>query len=120
SFFQMPVTLQLKGSNGETELIVLEHTEKNQEFMVGVSLLDVQSIEVDPFADIITKDNKVSIQEGVALQSGEIEVFPNPTADTFQVVFPKDMEVLSMDLYDTKGKLIRKNINNPYHSSELS
>ena len=120
SFFQMPVTLQLKGSNGETELIFLEHTENDQEFMVGVSLLDVQSIEVDPFADIITKDNKVSIQEGVALQSGEIEVFPNPTADTFQVVFPKDMEVLSMDLYDTKGKLIRKNINNPYHSSELS
>lgn len=120
SFFQMPVTLQLKGSNGETELIVLEHTENDQEFMVDVSLLDVQSIEVDPFADIITKDNKVSIQEGVALQSGEIVVFPNPTADTFQVVFPKDMEVLSMDLYDTKGKLIRKNINNPYHSSELS
>ena len=120
SFFQMPVTLQLKRSNGETELIVLEHTENDQEFMVGVSLLDLQSIEVDPFADIITKDNKVSIQEGVALQSGEIVVFPNPTADTFQVVFPKDMEVLSMDLYDTKGKLIRKNINNPYHSSELS
>lgn len=120
SFFPMPVTLQLKASNGESELIVLEHTEKNQEFMVDVSLLDVQSIEVDPFADIITKDNKVSIQEGVALQSGEIVVFPNPTADTFQVVFPKDMEVLSIDLYDTKGKLIRKNINNPYHSSELS
>lgn len=120
SFFQMPVTLQLKASNGESELIVLEHTENDQEFMVDVSLLDVQSIEVDPFADIITKDNKVSIQEGVALQSGEIVVFPNPTADTFQVVFPKDMEVLSIDLYDTKGKLIRKNINNPYHSSELS
>lgn len=120
SFFQMPVTLQLKGSNGETELIVLEHTENNQEFMVDVSLLDVQSIEVDPFADIITKDSKISIQEGVALQSGEIVVFPNPTADAFQVVFPKNMEVLSMDLYDTKGKLIRKNINNPYHSSELS
>lgn len=120
SFFQMPVTLQLKGSNGETELIVLEHTENDQEFMVDVSLLDIQNIEVDPFADIITKDNKVSIQEGVALKSGEIVVFPNPTADAFQVVFPKKMEVLSMDLYDTKGKLIRKNINNPYQSSELS
>lgn len=120
SFFEMPVTLQLIASNGESELIVLEHTENSQEFIVDVSLADIHDIVFNPFSDIISKDNMVSIKEGEAMQSGEIVVFPNPSSDTFQVVFPKEIEVLTMDLYDANGKLISKGISNPYQSSHLA
>ena len=88
-FFEMPVTLQLTASNGDKENIVLNHTENQQEFIIDVSITDVQDIVVDPFADIITKEHTVTISESEALQLDELVVFPNPATDSFQVLFPK-------------------------------
>ncbi|HLV51128.1 MAG TPA: T9SS type A sorting domain-containing protein, partial [Flavobacterium sp.] len=119
-FFEMPVTLELKGSNNQTEIVVLEHSENHQEFIVDTHIESLEEIIVNPFFDIISKNHTVAIREGAALQAEGIVVFPNPTKTSFQVVFPKDMEVLSMNLYDVRGKLIARNISNPYNAERLS
>src|SRR5690606_22510271 len=38
SFFEMPVTLRLTGSNGQTENVVLQHTQNNQQFVVDTNV----------------------------------------------------------------------------------
>lgn len=119
-FFKMPVTLQLTGANDQSEIVVLEHTENHQEFIVDTHIEDLDEIIVNPFFDIISKDHTVNLQEGAALQSEEIVVFPNPATASFQVVVPEDMIVSSMRLYDVRGKLIARNISNPYDAGRLS
>lgn len=120
TFFEMPVTLELKGANDQTEIVVLEHSENHQEFIVDTHIESLEEIIVNPFYDIISKDSTVDIRDGAALQAEGIVVFPNPTNASFQIVVPKEMDVLSMDLYDTKGKLIARNISNPYDVTRLS
>ena len=119
SFFEMPVTIHLKGADGDFEQLVLQHSENNQEFIIDTEL-QIKEVLIDPYFDIIGKDHTVSLRKGMAFQEEEAVVFPNPVTDNFQVVLPKDTEILSMKLYDTSGKLIDEKVINPYDASKLS
>lgn len=119
TFFEMPVTILLKGLNNDFEQLVLLHSENNQEFVIDTKF-QVKEVLIDPYFDIIGKDHTVNLRKGMAFQKEEVVVFPNPVTDAFQVVFPEGIEALSMKLYDTSGKLIDKSVVNPYDASKLS
>lgn len=119
-FFEMPVTLRLTGNNGETENVVLQHTQNKQQFVVDTNVGKVTALEVNPFLDIVCKDNQISLKEVQVPIVEELKVFPNPTETSFQVQIPESMKVLSMNIFDLKGKLISKNISNPYVSEQLA
>ncbi len=120
SFFEMPVTLKFTGSNGETENVVLQHTQNNQQFVVETNVGKLTAIEVNPLNDIVSKDHQVTIIEAALPIVEELKVFPNPTKTSFRVQIPESMKVLSMNIFDLKGKLISKNISNPYVSEQLA
>ncbi len=119
-FFEMPVTLRLTGGNGETENVVLQHTQNNQQFVVETNVGKVVAIEVNPLQDIVCKDNQVTVKEAQVPVVEELNVFPNPSQTSFQVQIPESMKVLTMNIFDLKGKLISKNISNPYVSEQLA
>lgn len=120
SFFEMPVTLKLTGASGQSEIVVLQHTQNNQEFVVDTNIGVVLEIQIDPFQDIISKNNTVSVKSSMKAYGNEIKIIPNPFQSSFQVVIPENVQVEALNLYDTKGKLIRKNISNPYHAEQLA
>ena len=120
SFFEMPVTLRLTGSNGQTENVVLQHTQNNQQFVVDTNVGTVSGIEINPFNDIVSKDNQVTLKEVSTPIVEELKVFPNPTETTFQVEIPQKMKVDAMNLYNVSGKLVAQNISNPYPSDQLA
>lgn len=120
SFFEMPVTLKLTGSNNESETVVLQHTQNNQQFIVDTNVGKVNAIEINPFYDIVCKDNQVTVKEDQVAMVKELNVFPNPTKSSFEVQIPENLKVSAMNLYDVKGKLVAKNISNPYVSEQLS
>lgn len=120
SFFEMPVTLKLTGSNNESETVVLQHTQNNQQFIVDTNVGKVNAIEINPFYDIVCKDNQVTVKEDQVAVVKELNVFPNPTKSSFEVQIPETLKVSAMNLYDVKGKLVAKNISNPYVSEQLS
>lgn len=119
-FFEMPVTLQFTGNNGTTETVVLQHTQNNQQFIVdtGVGMIDL--VTFNPFNDIVSKDNTVQLTTAETPQPTEIIVYPNPSKTSFEVAIPEDITVLSMNIYSINGKLVAKNISNPYPSEQLA
>ena len=120
SFFEIPVTLKLTGTSGQSEIVVLQHTQNDQEFVVDTNIGVVLEIQIDPFQDIISKDNTVSVKSSMKAYGCEIKIIPNPFQSSFQVAIPENVQVKTLNLYDTKGKLIGKNISNPYNAEQLA
>lgn len=120
SFFEMPVTLKLIGSDGKSEIVVVQHTQNNQEFIVDSNVGVVTEIQFNPFQDIVSKDNTVTVKSSLKAYGNEIKVMPNPFQSSFKVAIPENVVVKAMSLYDTKGKLIAQNINNPYSAESLA
>lgn len=118
-FFEMPVTIQLIAEDNQTETVVLQHTQNHQEFVLDTQLQKIQTIVIDPFKDIISANNQVTIKEGEVLVE-DFKVFPNPSKNFFQVQIPSSWEVKSINLFDTKGKMIAKNIGNLYQTEHLA
>lgn len=119
-FFEMPVTLKLTGTSGQAEIVVLQHTQNNQEFVVDTSIGVVLEIQIDPFQNIISKNNTVSVKSSMKAYGNEIKIIPNPFQSSFQVVIPENVQVEALNLFDIKGKLIHKNIGNPYNAEQLA
>lgn len=118
-FFEMPVTIQLIDEDNQTETVVLQHTQNHQEFVLDTQLQKIQTIVIDPFKDIISANNQVTIKEGEVLVE-DFKVFPNPSKNFFQVQIPSSWEVKSINLFDTKGKMIAKNVGNLYQTEHLA
>lgn len=119
-FFEMPVTLKLTGANNQSELVVVQHTQNNQQFIVDTNVGTIQNVQINPFQDIISKNNTVTLGTSKVTLDKEIKVFPNPTKDLFQIEIPEGMGVSSINLYDMKGKLVAGNIHNPYQANQLA
>lgn len=119
-FFEMPVTLRLTGASGQSENVVLQHTQNHQQFVVDTSVGTINIVQVNPFQDIISKNNTVEITAAESGSVNQIRVFPNPSKDVFNIEFPKDLLVSEMNLYDVNGKLVARSISNPYKASALA
>ena len=120
SFFEMPVTLKLVGMNNQTETVVVQHTQNNQEFIIDTNVGLIQNVQVNPFQDIVSKNNTVTLGSIKNLISNDIKVVPNPVSSSFDVVVPENVLVKSMMLYDEAGKLIDAKITSNYNSEALS
>ena len=120
SFFEMPVILRLIGENKKSELVVLQHTQNNQEFIVDSSVGVVTEAYVNPFNDIVSAKNTVTVQSSLKAYGNEIKIIPNPFQNTFQVELPENVLVKEMNLFNTNGKLVVQNISNPYTTSQLA
>src|SRR5690554_4421766 len=118
-FFEMPVTMQFIGEDHQSEIVVLNHTQNHQGFIVETGIGTVKEIIINPFNDIICKDNQVHLTEGEKLKNDEIIVFPNPASTSFQVIFPENIADYSMCLYDVKGRLVARDIENPHTVEHL-
>lgn len=120
NFFEMPVTLNLQSDNGTNETIVLQHTENNQQFIVDTAIGKISSITINPFNDIVSTNNEVVIIEVMKPKVESLKIYPNPTRTSFQVEIPTDVIIHEMNIYNINGKLISKNISNPYASEHLA
>ncbi len=120
SFFEMPLTLRLTGTTGQSEVVILQHTQNNQQFIVDTNVGMIEMVEIDPFNDIISKDNTGNLSNAANYIDTKISVYPNPTQTSFFVDLPKNVTVQSMNIYSVNGKLVAQNISNPYSSAQLA
>lgn len=120
SFFEMPVTMRLVGENEQNELVVLQHTQNNQEFIVDSNVGVVTEAYANPFNDIVSAQNTVTVKSSMKAYGNEIKIIPNPFQYSFQVEIPENVLVKEMNLYNTNGKLVATNISNPYTSALLA
>ncbi len=80
-YFELPLPLHLKGANGQTKVIVLNHVSNGQTFQENTDFT-VTSVEFDPDLWLISKDNKVTnitvSTHDLITQGFNLRIEPNP------------------------------------------
>jgi hypothetical protein len=112
SFFEAPLPIKVTGTLGEELNLILDHVTNNESFSNTVNFT-ISSIEFDPEADIISKDNSISLGVQQSEFPTSLLVFPNPTSNTITIQKPDNLEVDEIRIFNTIGQLLYKTIWTP-------
>ncbi len=105
SFFEAPVPLRLKGTQGETLDVVLDNTTNNEYFHPAVNFI-VQNVQFDPETDLISRNNSVVLGTTDLEYDKQITLYPNPTFGIVNVQKPKSLQIEQIRIYNALGQLI--------------
>ena len=105
SYFEAPIPLRIIGTLGETLDITLNNTTNNETFLNAVNFT-VASIQFDPEADLISKDNRVSLAiEKLNLKS-QFLIHPMPASNEFTITKPETIKVDNVKIITALGQLV--------------
>lgn len=108
SFFEVELPIRVYGIMGEELDVFLNNTSNNQAFSNAVNFT-VSSIEFDPEADVISKNNSVTLSLTGSEFNTSITIFPNPSNHFFRLNKPDSLKVEEVRLFNTLGQLLYKN-----------
>jgi hypothetical protein len=104
SFFETPLPIKIYGTMGEELDIILDNTTDNEAFSNTVNFT-ISSIEFDPEADIISKNNSVTLGDQQTESPKSLMIFPNPTSNTLTIQKPENLEVNEIRIFNIIGQL---------------
>ena len=104
-FFESNVTIKLNGANGETLVFTLDNTYDGQEFFQTV-LFDISDVEFDPYYDIVSKNNEVTLSLISLDIQNQLSIIPTPTSSKFKIVKPRSLIIDSLAIYNMAGQNI--------------
>lgn len=120
-FFEMPVKIKFVGPNNQSETVVLNHTQNNQEFIVDLPFYAPTNVIINPDKDIITKNESYTLgNDNFDKLSNAIQVSPNPVKDLLTIEQQGDFEIKSIDVFSVNGQKVLKKVSNPVEVSQLS
>ena len=105
SFFEMPLSVKVNGTNDESEIIRLEVNENNQEFDHTFSF-DIASIEIDPENHLISKNNTAVLGIDQTDLQNNISIFPNPVINILNIQNNGLTIIHNISIYDVLGKQV--------------
>ena len=106
SFFEAPVPLRVHGTGGEVLDVVLDHTSNGQEFFEAVTFT-VSSIEFDPEADLISKNNTITLNTDEFQLDARFHMYPNPSSTLIHIQKPITTEVSHLKIFNILGQLVK-------------
>lgn len=119
TYFEMPVPVRVFGINGETQDVVLENTNNNQEFIVNIPF-SITSVSFDPDKHLIAKNSTATLGNTFVDYSQSITVYPNPTNSILHIQKPSDLSIESVTLYNSLGQMVLKTTSNDLSIENLS
>ncbi len=108
SFFEAGLPIKVNGTMGEVLNLILDNTTNNESFSNTVNFT-ISSIEFDPEADIISKNNTVVLGIPQAELPTNLMVIPNPSPRYINILKTENLEVNQIRIYNTVGQLLYKN-----------
>jgi len=117
SFFEALLPIKVHGSLGEEIDLVLDNTTNGESFSNTVNFT-ISSIEFNAEADIISKNNVITLGLNEAELSRNLQVFPNPTTNSISIIKPDHLEVEEIRIFNSLGQLLY--INNWTSKIDLS
>lgn len=121
SFFEMPVKIKFVGPNNQSETVILNHTQNNQEFIVELPFYAPTNVIINPDKDIITKNESYTLgNDDFEKLSNAIQVSPNPVSDLLTIEKQGEFQIQSIDVFSVNGQKILKNVSWPIEVSHLS
>lgn len=117
-FYEMPVPLVFYGPNGESDTLVINHTQNDQLITGSLSFTPI-SIAFDP--DIWLVRGEVIIDQATSTRApvlAKARIFPNPTTNRVRIQLPDGVQPAGqVRILDSQGRLISEK---PYRSSGIS
>jgi len=107
SFFEAPLLIRVHGNMGEELDIVFNNTTNNESFSTTVNFT-ISSIEFDPEADIISKNNSVTLGDAESILDKNLLIFPNPTSNRITIQKPESLEITEIRIFNMLGQLLYK------------
>lgn len=105
SFFEAPVPIRLIGTEGETLDLVLDNTTNNQVFNESINFI-VDTVIFDPEADLISKNNTVSLSINEEAFNNTLLIYPSPVSETLNIKKPDFLQVEEIRVYNALGQLL--------------
>ncbi|MFI1772795.1 M1 family aminopeptidase [Thalassobellus citreus] len=105
SYFEAPVPLRLTGTLGETLDITLNNTTNQEDFLNSVNFT-VASVEFDPEADLISKNNTVTLATNKFELERSILLYPNPAQENVIISKPGSIGVNEIKIFNVFGQLL--------------
>lgn len=109
SFFEAPVPLRLIGTMGEELDITLDNTTNQEAFTIPVTFT-VASVVFDPEADLISKNNSVSLSLEEPQVDQKLSIYPSPATHKLMFKKPSALEVSEVRIFNTLGQLLYQSI----------
>lgn len=103
SFFEAPVTVRIHGTGGEMQDEILDHTFNGETFDRSVTF-EVASVEFDPEADLISRDNTVLLSTNDVSFQSDIKLVPNPAMHVITIQKPKHLIIHKITVYNMLGQ----------------
>jgi aminopeptidase N len=108
SFFEAPLPIKVHGTLGEELDLVLDNTTNGESFSNTVNFA-ISSIEFNVEADIISKNNIITLGINEAELSKSLQIFPNPTTNDIFIIKPDNLEISEIRIFNSLGQLLYKN-----------
>ncbi len=107
SYFELPLPVRIKGTNGEVLNLKLENSVNGQSFSIPVNFT-VSTVTFNDDKHLVTRNSTVT-KDGTLLSAAEttaekIAVFPNPVRDLLYIKGLKNTE--QFEIYSIDGKQI--------------
>ena len=107
SFFEMPLPLVFKDSNGQEVEMVLDNTQNHQVFNVNPGI-EVEQVVFDPKNDIVKGPTTINLDlSSVAENKLDFNFYPNPAKDSLFFHHSADNKIKALSVFDVKGSLIK-------------
>ncbi|OUR93903.1 peptidase M1 [Flavobacteriales bacterium 34_180_T64] len=107
SYFEAPVPLRFIGTMGEELDVVLNNSVNQEEFLNAVTFT-VQNVIFDPEADLISRNNNVSLSINQPNLEQELVLFPNPASQSITILKPDSLDIAEIRVYNNLGQLVLK------------
>jgi aminopeptidase N len=112
SFFEVQLPIKVNGTLGEALSLILDNSSNNQLFSNTVNFT-ISSIEFDPEADIISKNNSVVLGTNENSIDNNLLLFPNPVSNEITIQKPESLEITEIRIFNALGQLLYKNTWSP-------
>lgn len=110
-FFEMPVPVRVYNFNKTDSMdFRLVQTINHQEFFVEVDF-NVAELKIDPDLWLVSKTSQI-VGVHPNLKNNKVGVFPNPIIENFSIKLPADEKMISLQIFNTKGQLLKEYFEN--------
>lgn len=103
TFYEMPLPVQITGTNGQKEILRLEIKENNQSFTIAAPF-KVTDIEIDPDKNIISRNNGAVLGLDSFQLGQQISIYPNPVDNTLYIKNYSAAILNKITIYNILGK----------------
>ncbi len=119
TFFQMPLTIRLYGTSGQTFDAVVDNTSNNQQFIIACPFT-INGVLFDPKKNIISRNNNVTLGNTKFELDKAFAIYPNPTNSVLNIQAPDDVNIISTNVYNLLGQKILSGKGKSIDVSKLS